>query len=75
MAAPVAQITVQAKLDSRGLERQVQRDLNRIEKKAKFNPINPADVRASKMALGTMTQGADEFGKSMAAANARVLAF
>lgn len=75
MSAPVAQISVQARLDTHGLERQVNQQLSRIQKKTKFNPINSADVRASTMALGSMTQGADEFGKSMAAANARVLAF
>ena len=75
MAAPVATIDVRARLDTRGLERNVRSSLSKIEKKAKFNPISSADVRSSKMALGSMTQGADEFGKSMAAANARVLAF
>ena len=75
MAAPVATITVQAKLDTHGLERQVNQHLSQIQRKTKFNPISAADARASKMALGSMTQGADEFGKSMAAANARVLAF
>jgi len=75
MAAPVATIDVRARLDTRGLERNVKSSLNRIEKKAKFNPISSSDSGASKMALGSMTQGADQFGKSMAAANARVFAF
>ena len=66
---------LQVQVTQTGLERSIQEGMKKAGRNLKLNLGNTRNIDALSQPLGRLTGKADEFTKSMEAANARVLAF